>query len=553
MKLRSLFFGALACITMASCSSDDDSTAAESKGKSYVSVRLTMPGNTTRAWDDTNADSNFEDAPESELKVKEAMFFFFNEFDEGCANATIISGKDLTWTDGTANTVDEKSNAVIVIDTRKDPSKPNPFETPSKITCVLNPTPAIKALQNSQVDLSDLQAKIESYNFDKAPFMMSTSVYVNGGKVIATTDISNNVFDNTDDAKASPVSIPVEKVVAKVNTVYSKTKSENFPLYINKEAAPKTLYVKLTKGWWIDNTRTEADLLKKVSTSYPETGVSNTNWWNDATNSRSYWANTADYTDDKFLHYKFSDATGADKFCLEHTSVQNYNPDSAKMTKVVFQGYIRDAATGDAVDLIKYSGFHYTGEGLKNFIAQQGVVRKFYKKKDSESTYTQLNASDIEYIWNEDGNILNYKSISGDVTPLKDYHVMVSLKANNEYKYYTSVDEEPTPLNPTATTAAAIAQEWQSRFGELKYWKNGQTYFFAEITHNDASSFAKYGVVRNHLYRMTVNSLKGFGTPVPNEDKTIIPERPVDDKESYISAEIKILKYRIVEQSVDLH
>jgi hypothetical protein len=52
---------------------------------------------------------------------------------------------------------------------------------------------------------------------------------------------------------------------------------------------------------------------------------------------------------------------------------------------------------------------------------------------------------------------------------------------------------------------------------------------------------------------MTVNSLKGFGTPVPNEDKTIIPERPDDDKESFISAEIKILKYRIVEQSVDLH
>ena len=434
----------------------------------------------------------------------------------------IIPGKDLTWSDGTANTVDEKSNAVIVIDTRKDPSNPKPFETPSKITCVLNPTPAIKALQNNQVDLSELQAKIESYNFDKAPFMMSTSVYVKDGKVIATTDISNNVFDNTDDAKASPVSIPVEKVVAKVNTVYAKTKSENFPLYINKEAAPKTLYVKLTKAWWIDNTRTEADLLKKVSTNYTETGVSNTNWWNDATNSRSYWANTADYTNDKFLHYKFSDATGADKFCLEHTSVQNYNPDSAKMTKVVFQGIIRDAATGDAVDLIKYSGFHYTGEGLKNFIAQQGIVRKYYKKKDSEATYTQLNASDIEYIWNED-------------------------------EYYTSVDEEPNPLNPTATTAAAIAQEWQSNFGELKYWKNGQTYFFAEITHNDASSFAKYGVVRNHLYRMTVNSLKGFGTPVPNEDKTIIPERPDDDKESFISAEIKILKYRIVEQSVDLH
>jgi hypothetical protein len=101
---------------MASCSSDDDSTSADNgNAKSYVSVRLTMPGNTTRAWDDTNADSNFEEAPESELKVKEAMFFFFNEFDEGCANATIIPGKDLTWSDGTANTVDEKSNAVIVI------------------------------------------------------------------------------------------------------------------------------------------------------------------------------------------------------------------------------------------------------------------------------------------------------------------------------------------------------------------------------------------------------------------------------------------------------
>ena len=59
-------------------------------------------------------------------------------------------------------------------------------------------------------------------------------------------------------------------------------------------------------------------------------------------------------------------------------------------------------------------------------------------------------------------------------------------------------------------------------------------------------------MIRNHVYKLTVNSINGLGTPIPFKDvKEIIPEIPVET-ETYISAEIDILAWKIVEQNVDL-
>ena len=85
----------------------------------------------------------------------------------------------------------------------------------------------------------------------------------------------------------------------------------------------------------------------------------------------------------------------------------------------------------------------------------------------------------------------------------------------------------------------------------------GATYYFTPIVHNldvlDADKNPLYGIIRNHLYDITIKSITGLGTPVANtkSGKEIIPDIPVDE-ETYLAAEVKILKYKVVKNEVDL-
>lgn len=61
-----------------------------------------------------------------------------------------------------------------------------------------------------------------------------------------------------------------------------------------------------------------------------------------------------------------------------------------------------------------------------------------------------------------------------------------------------------------------------------------------------------YGVVRNHVYKTTINSVFGLGTPVYDPDEVIIPQIPKDE-DVFLAAEINILSWRIVDHGYDLN
>ena len=104
----------------------------------------------------------------------------------------------------------------------------------------------------------------------------------------------------------------------------------------------------------------------------------------------------------------------------------------------------------------------------------------------------------------------------------------------------------------TAANTADVNEELE-KISKIQYWNGGKTYYYVELEHNSDDSKAAFGVVRNHLYKLTLDGIKGLGTPVPNPEKVIIPEKPGDDtSETYISAKIQILSYRVVSQNVTL-
>lgn len=89
----------------------------------------------------------------------------------------------------------------------------------------------------------------------------------------------------------------------------------------------------------------------------------------------------------------------------------------------------------------------------------------------------------------------------------------------------------------------------------IQFFKDGINFYAANIRHfNDAlqpqaMAYGRYGVVRNNIYKITVNSVKGPGSPlVPTPDKEV----PDDKAYSYISVSVTVQPWIVRTQNVDL-
>lgn len=120
----------------------------------------------------------------------------------------------------------------------------------------------------------------------------------------------------------------------------------------------------------------------------------------------------------------------------------------------------------------------------------------------------------------------------------------------------------------------AVNQNVMSAAGTAFGYKGGKAYFNIPIQHlgyyrednknlsiaNGANSYefkwkeaksGDFGIVRNHVYTIKANLIKGLGNAIPREDDPIVP--PTDPDEYFIGARIIVLNWAIVPtQSVDL-
>ena len=139
-------------------------------------------------------------------------------------------------------------------------------------------------------------------------------------------------------------------------------------------------------------------------------------------------------------------------------------------------------------------------------------------------------------------------------------------KASDELYVFDSATNTYKPLNDLIANTEEWADELErmySSFGVLEKFQAGKAYFNVPLKHiwgNLASAsntfeadkvrLGDYGVVRNHIYDLTINSIKGLGTGIGDIRQPIVP--PTQNEQYYISTRLNILKWRVVGQSVDL-
>lgn len=583
MRIVRLFPFACAAFMMSACASENDDkggdTNAEGKAQ-YMAVNIVSVGtNGSRA-------AEYENGLEQESKINDVRFYFYNQ--DG--SPYILDGKETNWTtpydkinNGQQNTeggnITLETNSVLVF----KPATGN--SAPYSVIAVVNAGSLGNKLTNPLGDgtqeLNNLLTKIEdnqfykvnitagtttpTTNYDKAAlaknFVMTSSVYLKDGEPQCQTLVSGHVYDKEDKAKNDPIDIYVERVVAKVtaevNTTGSKWElgndnnwdSKKYGKVVGTTTDGKKVYAVLD-GWNVADENRTAMLEKNIDKTWTDTylGFPNGDPWYSADYHRCFWENStvAGTAENPSINYSYTtianNAFGTDKYVytlpntLKSPTTNEYKYNN-KLTKFIVAAHLRYDSDSKGnwknVEICNYKGIQYIGQdAVLDVIGNESE----YYIQESAGKYKSIGHEQLEFIKATTTDAKDYKAmakVKEGVDPSDVYH-----KDNTTGKY--------VPL----TNFVNVNTEIQKETADVR--ADGRTYYFIPISHlGSNASIAQYGIVRNHVYKITVDDMQGFGTPVVNKDAEIIPTKP-ENEETYLAAKIKVLSWRIVKQNADL-
>ena len=560
MKGKYLFFAGLACTAFAACSSDEnvtDDALDANTDQAYVAISL---NNATGGMDGRGTDGELQYGTTDENAVSTAEFYFYNA--DGAFNQYV--SKPLDWTTNTGNpagNVEKFSNATVVLQNLTKVGKPK------YVVCVLNG--AAGAYKDKT--LAELKAALSTSYLNGNNFIMTNSTYNNSD---ATSQYFATVMNNNNFLKEKPteqeltndnaVQIYVERLASKVtvNTTLTLSGTSNNELTIGKydvDGVEKDLKIKVL-GWGLNALNKNEYVEKHVPAWATDLGFT----WDANKSYRSYWACSPNYgsgtyptsfanvvkeeksTDNQTVtnadayslqYVSWNDlgkSLGAADYCMENTNTAKELTSGnfkAKVTHVLLK-----AQTVGGVDLIRYDGRLYTEQNFLNRILSQLNMALY--TKSGETSYTPIATSDLAVVNTYDGTV--------------DIALTTEAAAKTWYE-----GEQYTPCSVATINAKFDALEIKA-----DYYKNGMMYYCVpiehlrngKVTYNDDLSVsvneADYGVVRNHHYVLSINSIANLGTAVYNPDEQIVPV--VESPTYYVGAKVNILSWKVVNQSVDL-
>ena len=593
MKKFTMFSSVLASalmLTVASCSSEDVAGGDSQNDKgatSFLAVNIENVGSApaSRSSYEQNK-GTYEDGTADESKITNVRFYFFN----GDGTPYLLANKNSdndsekqpvnylekeVKTDGADHdhTAETKTQAVLVLEGETK-------AVPASVIAVINPGVLDNTtLKSGTMTLSELRTSATGSNFyDKTNgFVMSNSVYESAGQDVCSTPVANSVFATSEDAMKNPVDIYVERVNAKVNAkidadyqrtgetekAWTKNADGKYQIEVgsidvttyadNTNAAPtKNTYpvYAVVQGWQLADADGKAEVCKQIKTSWyaGELGISP---WTTSDYHRCFWSMSVPFNfgaqggvnhpvNPTFngITQSLSDEFSADPvYTLPNTPVKVVtNPKTSvnTLTKLIVAAKLvyQDAdGSYKTAKVCQYRGLTYLGEdAVKKQIV--GGFAKYFKK--TATGYQSIEASDI-----------TFKTVPGS-SEVKDYEVVATLASNVGELYVKDGETTYKTVSKDDVNAALAKEEAQVRSTD------GATYYYTPIKHlGDAGKLGEYGIVRNHSYQVTIQNIKGFGTPIYDPKKEIDPMIPSDEN-TYLAASIKVLSWRVVSSKVDL-
>lgn len=580
-------------LTVASCSSEDVAGGDAQNGKgatSYLAVNIENVGSAPASRSYDQGGGTYEDGTGTESTINKVRFYFFNG--DGTpyllVNNDPTNNQSVNYLDQTVETAGDdhdhtaeiKTKAVLVL-------KGETKAIPASVIAVINPGVLDNTtLKSGTMTLSELRTSATGTKFydETNGFVMSNSVYESAGQDVCSTPVANNVFASSEAALKKPVDIYVERVNAKVNAkidadyvrtnetekAWSKNAEGKYQINVgnidvttyaeNTNATPTTktypVYA-VVQGWQVADANGKAEVCKQINTAWyaGELGISP---WTTSDYHRCFWSKSVPFNfgaqggvnhpvNPKFENIKLSlsgDFSTTPVYTLPNTPTEVIaNPTTSlnTLTKLIVAAklvYLDKDGKYKPAQVCQYRGLTYLGEeAVKKQIV--GGFAKYFKKTTTESgdVYKSIEASDIAFKTVVPG--------SPESSEVKNYEVVATL-ASTVGDLYVKNGETWTKASKDDVNAALAKETAQVRSTD------GATYYYTPIKHlGEAGKLGEYGIVRNHSYQVTIQNIKGFGTPVYDPKKEIDPMIPSDEN-TYLAASVKVLSWRVVSSKVDL-
>ena len=575
MKMNKLL-GLLVCTALCACSNDEsgiipnDTPNVFTGDKAYIKVRLADAGTLTRAQG-----GDF-DYGTNEQSIKNASFYFYD------ADGVFVTQGDV-WTDGSASTttpagnIEFASTNIVVLKGLDKKSYPRYMAVLNKPTGFVHG----KTLDEMQTVLADNNAEGIYYpattdNVTTNYFTMSTTSYTetNREKHFVTEVNEGNIsLEPMTDASAiaNTVTVYVERLAAKVTLKVSdnlpKDANGRYPIKVtvagennsagSGDIASEDLYVELL-GWKLNATAKKSFMVKNIDAAWMDNDLGFT--WNRPTDRRSHWGKSFNYgfsgypenaagvpANSEYLNYVDLEngltALENPAYCAENTNTNTIVTANfpTGVTSILLKAKVCDA-NGNALDLVRYNGLLFKQDSFLEYVLNVLQTR---------------NQLDVWYAngTDEEGNA-RYTQIGKEYVKLEhvgDGKVKVVFTNEHGTSLYAEdgsncSDQTITALNDDLASASADAIAYN---GGLMYYNIPVEHLNnGDVAENGTIPEAKYGVVRNHHYVVTIDKLEKIGRGIFDGNEKIVPG---DDPDAYyVGAKINILSWKIVSQNVEL-
>lgn len=558
--LSSVLASALLMMVM-SCSSSDELNgggADNANDKSYLAIRINNVGSASGS----RAESDYEAGTADENHIESVRFYFFNS--DGTPymlkNAGQSTGKNWLDKSDDLNTENKQNPNVSMISNPLLVIEGNTGASPAVMIAVINPNSLDgDKLGDGAKTLDDVKRTSifsQFYTTGNKNFVMSNSVFVANGVEKCASIVTGHVATTADKARINPVDLYVERVVAKVQPTidanYTATDGRKWTKIGGKDAMKVGVYgtndiYAVVDGWGVADENGKAELVKQVDTKWNDEylGIS---VWTSPDYNRCFWTSSVafaagsaaegnapvNHTYADYAKRKLTDCA----YTLPNapTSV-NAAPYASTLTKMVLATHLvyKDGEDYKPAEICQYRGQEYLHvDDVKTAVANN--FADYYIKKGD--TRTKLKPSDIEF--------------TTKATGIKDYQVVATLRtlaADESLQKKTGTTEEASSY--TDVTKDALQTLMNAEPAQIR--KDGKAYYFIPIRHlgTDPTKVGYYGIVRNHVYRINIQNMFGFGTPVYDPDKTIDPTIPSNDA-TYLAARINVLSWRVVKYDANL-
>ena len=592
------------------CSNDDDGTAKVTPDMTtaYANINIVMPNHAgTRAFtpDDgtqtnppySNKGENFEYGTAAENAIKSMLLIFYDAQGNVVGNSTEIELANKQHPGASVATMYKNSVKITLIEGAN---------MPASVMAYINP--ANTDSQNDRLDrIKTLYRDV--YKNAEGGFLMNNSGYYEGGNYKLASDINSDCIfaskDDADEATANQtITIYVERVAAKVKLAFDTAKQgaiNNVDVYDNQGNQNYELTF-APENWAVTAIAKRTMLLKDLNptTAQLVTSIPDYASWVLGPN-RTYWARSYGYGADTPVD---ADATkfpvvGTDnndaQYLLQYVTNSEANGEYKNITATltddnvfyIMENTMRGSRLTTADYLNPYACVtsaivkgHYTVTGPDAAKFNDGFYIRSYSKVNDDKTEI------VNAIYTEDElitamlagqNIIKLADATGDIK------TKIGLGHYDEVKDATGDKNIKNPANRVAlqvtdktgllfnnngtwvdVTDDNISDVNEKLFiyaGQAKHYNKREAFFYIPIKHNNATGTdnkipeknvptGNYGIVRNHSYQITINSIGGLAIGV-HADEKLLPD-PNSVKDYYVNATMNVLAWHVMGQKVDL-